>query len=94
VKQGRSPPELVGPECPPELAWLWRAFSELSGQRPQAFAGTAPLGWHDFFAWQQLTRTPLSPRDVELLRRFDQLFIAAAGGGPRPDRPPEEPAHD
>lgn len=94
MKQGRSPPELVGPDCPPEFAWLWRVFCELSGQRQPGFAEPAPLSWGDIAAWQQLTRTALSPRDVDLLRRFDRLYIAAAGGRPRPDWPPEEPAHD
>lgn len=84
LKQGRSPPELVGPELPGELAWLWAAFDELCAGRQAGFNGPQPLAWSDLAAWQRLTRTPLAPADVRLLRALDLAYLAALAPPPDP----------
>lgn len=74
---GRPIPELEVPPLPEACADWWSLWGEVSGGRPQAFVGVAPLGWADLAAWMDLTgrRDVLTPLDVAAIRAIDSLFV-------------------
>lgn len=57
-------------------AWLWNAFAALSATRSHHMAGPNPIAYAEIEAWSRLTRTPLEPHHVEVLRELDETWLA------------------
>jgi hypothetical protein len=93
LKQGRQPPELIGPPCPPELAWLWGAFQQLSLGRQAGFAGAQPLSWLEMAAWMRLTRTPLSAADINAMRALDLAYLSVIAAVAQTPHEPKKAEH-
>ena len=71
-----------GPLRVPEagrLVWGW--FVALSGARGYGFAGPNPIGFAEIAAYAALTRQPMRPDHVELLRALDATWLQHQAGG-------------
>ncbi|MFO1104604.1 MAG: hypothetical protein U1E34_00775 [Amaricoccus sp.] len=66
---GRRPaiPEAGGP--------LWSAFLDLDATRGFHAAGPQPITFAEIEAWGRLTRTPLEPHHVAILRAMDVALL-------------------
>lgn len=42
--------------------------------------GPLPISYSEIKAWSELTDTPVSPFDVEVLKKIDALFLRIANG--------------
>jgi hypothetical protein len=78
---GLSLKELEAPtEFPEVLASVWFAFISLSNCRSQGFSGPNPISYRDIKDYIELTESPLSPREVNLLRELDGVYMRTAHG--------------
>jgi hypothetical protein len=72
---GITPPDLVGPDLPLELAYLLQWWAELSAARGQGFSGPLPLSFTEIDAWSRLTGSALTAFEVSVLRDLDRAFL-------------------
>lgn len=72
---GIRPKRLEGPEFPVLLSHIWSAFVACSKGRTGGFSGANPLSYESIKAWMELTGTPLNPREVELVKEIDVIYI-------------------
>lgn len=73
---GQAPMELIEPELPGALAYVWQWFLELSSGRGSNGFGPAALSYRDIAAWADLMRIRPTPFEVELIRAMDGLFFS------------------
>jgi len=77
---GRTPQELEGPDFPFLVQHLWVAFLSLSSGRTAGFSGPNPITYEQILAWKELTQTPLSPREVDAIKRLDLVYLRVMNG--------------
>ncbi|NGO50424.1 hypothetical protein G6N73_04385 [Mesorhizobium camelthorni] len=76
--------ELAVPPFPVPLAYLWRAFWRLRRRKGAGMSGREPIEWADLVAYLALTKTTLTPWEIEVIEDLDDLYRAATptiGGG-------------
>jgi hypothetical protein len=67
--------ELERPTLPAALVYLWNHFIQLHRGRSYNGFGANPISWNDFHAYCQLTRTALTPWEVETIRMLDEVYL-------------------
>lgn len=78
---GVTPPELIAPDFPDLLLYLWEAFLDLHKGRSYGMNGGNPLTWSDIVAWCNLTGIVLSSWEVTTIKALDMAWVAAMSGG-------------
>mgnify|MGYP000406842811 CR=1 FL=1 len=73
---GITPEELIGPKFPFLMGGIWSAFKSLSNRRNPAFSGVAPITYEQILAWKQLTETPVTPREIEVIGLLDNKYMS------------------
>lgn len=71
--------DLRGPPCPPELAYVWEWFVDLTRWRGSGGMGPAALTLHDITAWEQRFLPPGTTLDdgtLALVKRLDAAFLS------------------
>lgn len=71
---------MEGPEFPHELSHLWFAFLSLHSGRTSGFSGPQGLSFSEIKAWSELTATPVTPADVDVIKKLDTVYLRAANG--------------
>lgn len=67
-----------GKKRPPEAGvFLWNAFNQLSRARTWHAHGPNPITFPEIEAFCRLTRLPLEPRHVAILREMDQAWLTS-----------------
>ena len=66
---------LEGPPLPPEVAYIWDWFRQLTAARAYGIGGPSPISYPDIQAWIALTATPITPWEIGVLRSLDQSFL-------------------
>lgn len=61
------------PEIPLDHVWIW--FWTLNRRRQSGGDGLNPLTYQEVYSWSALTRTIVTPSEVELLMEMDNAFI-------------------
>ncbi len=74
---GKRPPELDGPDLPPDLEHLWHWFLELHARRTSNGFGSNPLSWTDIFAWMTLTQPGARLEELKLVLALDNTWMAS-----------------
>lgn len=69
------------PEIPTEGVPAWHYFWKLHRRRQPAFEGVAPLSYTDIRNWSEMTRTVISPEEVEYITTIDDAFLQAVSEG-------------
>ncbi|TIM07717.1 MAG: hypothetical protein E5Y62_18805 [Mesorhizobium sp.] len=69
--------ELAVPPFPVPLAYLWRAFWRLRRRKGAGISGREPIEWSDLTAFLALTKSTLTPWEVEVIEDLDDLYRAA-----------------
>lgn len=77
---GKRPEELDGPEFPYLMSYCWSAFTMLSNSRSPSMSGIAPITYEQILAWKKVTDMPLSAREVEAIKRLDNVFLEEMNG--------------
>jgi hypothetical protein len=80
--------KLATPPFPPALHYVWKAFFRMRRRKGAGFSGPAPLEWSDFDAFVRRSGLNLSPWEVELLERLDDLYLAALAAQSEQDANP------
>lgn len=70
-------PGLIAPPLPAGVELLWQAFAELHGTRRGSGFGLDPIACADVLAWQRMSRTRLTPWEVETLLLMDRAALVA-----------------
>jgi len=78
---GKTPLQLIAPEFPMEIEHVWAYFLELSSTRPIGYSGPLPITYQEIAAWKELTDTPLSPWEVEAIKRLDRIYVKVVNNG-------------
>ena len=69
------------PEFHDEGFTPWTYFWRLHGRRGPGFGGPAAITYTEIRNWSELTRTFISPRDVELITLMDEAYMRAWSEG-------------
>lgn len=78
---GYRPPPLEPPvEFPDPLVHIWSAFCDLNAARSMGFSAPNPITYTELKAYMELTGTPLSPVDVDAIKRLDVAYLGVANG--------------
>jgi hypothetical protein len=67
-------------EFPNILANVWSAFIALNNCRSQGFSGPNPISYRDIKDYKELTESPISPKEVNLIRELDGVYMRTANG--------------
>jgi hypothetical protein len=57
------------------LSWFWH----LSNRRAPGFDGVAPISYTEIGSWTALTRTIVTPSEIELLVAMDNAYLEQIG---------------
>jgi len=52
----------------------------LNNTRGQGFSGPNPITYTEIKDYKELTETPLAPREVELLKHLDAVYMRTTNG--------------
>lgn len=63
------------PKLSAALAYLWNHFIQIHRGRTYNGFGANPISWSDFYAYCKVTRSALSPWEVEAIRMLDEVFL-------------------
>lgn len=78
---GIKPKELENDnDFPSILSHVWSAFVHISNGRSSGFSGPNPIQYSEIKAWCELTGTPLSSWNVEIIKLLDAKYIGALNG--------------
>jgi len=77
---GKSPEELIGPQFPMSVSYIWSAFLALNSARTVGFSGPNPLTYTEIQAWLTLTNQHLSSRDIEAIKKLDIVYLGIQHG--------------
>lgn len=69
------------PEIPEAGALAWHYFWILHRRRQPAFDGLAPLSYGDIRNWSEMTRTVITPEEVEYITTIDDAFLLGVSEG-------------
>lgn len=64
-----------------EIDYVWAYFLELSSTRPIGYNGPLAITYQEIAAWKDLTETPLSPWEVEVIKRLDKIYMKVVSNG-------------
>ena len=59
---------------------VWSAFIALSNSRTMGFSGSNPITYNEIKAWKELTDTPISSREVEVIKSVDVVYMGITNG--------------
>jgi len=62
------------------MAHVWSAFIALSNSRTMGFSGPNPITYNEIKAWKELTDTPISSREVEVIKSVDVVYMGITNG--------------
>ena len=77
------------PRVPEAGQVLWSAFIEINAARGFGQFGPIPIGFAEIEAWCRVTRTPLAPHHVEIIRAMDAAFVEHFAEAAKGDKTPE-----
>ncbi len=78
---GHTPKALENPtDFPSLLMYVWSAFCSLNSARTSGFSGPDPITYTELYHWKELTETPLSAWDIQVIKRLDQVYLRTANG--------------
>jgi hypothetical protein len=77
---GHTPQELIGPDFPELLSYVWSVFLCLHSTRQSGFSGPNPISYQEIQAYKNTTNSCLSSRDVETIKRLDKVYMRVANG--------------
>lgn len=66
--------EMQCPPLPPAMNYLWSVFLRLANRRSSNGFGANPIPWTEIEAFSRLTRTRLTPWEVEIVEMLDNLY--------------------
>jgi len=72
---GRPIEDLTGPEFPDPMLHTWLYFLSISQGRSGGFNGPNPISYPDIKAWAELTGSPVTTREVDVIKRLDAIYI-------------------
>jgi len=78
------------PDIPAAGEWPYSFFWKLNSRRRPGFEGISPIAYSEIRNWSELTRTFISPEDVELIICVDDAYLSALAEGRERKRRIEE----
>lgn len=79
----------TSPRVPEARRVLWSAFLDINAARGFGQFGPVPLAFSEIEAWARLTRTPLAPHHVQIIRALHEAFVEHFAADSKGDRTPE-----
>lgn len=87
LRTGKVPDFIVNaPPLPEGCEMLWQRFLSLHLSRGSAGFGMARITFVDIDAFQRVTRTMLSPWEIDLIRKADNLWLSEFQPKPKGDK--------
>lgn len=71
-RNGKGPD--LGPDLPPEAAWIWGAFCELDMTRQNGF-GVGPITYVELAAYAEVHGFAWEPAPLATIRALDREFL-------------------
>lgn len=67
------------PEVPDIVSHVWDWWWKLNARRAPGFDAMAPITYDDIYKWSAITRTPITPSEVDMLIQMDDAYLLAVG---------------
>ena len=80
-KQHFGDPLPEEPEIPEAGFLAWHYFWKLHKRRKPAFDGVSPLSYTEIRSWSEMTRTIITPEEVEFITTIDDAFVEGISEG-------------
>ena len=65
------------PEIPDAVAHVWEWWWRLNARRSSGFDSMSPLSYSEIYHWSALTRTQITPDEINMLMQLDDAYLAA-----------------
>lgn len=62
------------------MSHIWSAFIALSNSRTAGFSGPNPITYEQIKAWKELMESPITPKEVDAIKRLDAVYMRVANG--------------
>jgi len=79
----------TAPRVPESGRVIWGAFIDINAARGFGQFGPAPIAFSEIEAWCRVTRTPLAPHHVQILRAMEEAFVEHFTQAAKGNRTPE-----
>lgn len=63
------------------MGHIWSAFLQLNDSRTMGQAVPNPITYEGIKAFMDVTLTPLTPRDVEVIKKLDKIYLEVMNSG-------------
>lgn len=77
-RKGLKPKRPEGPELPRGFSHVWNTFVRLHAARTGSGFGANPITYVEIDAYCRLSRLPLDPWEIEVIRALDDAYLAEA----------------
>ena len=74
-RAGRKCPELIQPEMPAQVKYLWRWFCEVSQGKQHNGAVSNAISWIELKAWSDLLVRNPNEWEISTIRAMDREFL-------------------
>jgi len=65
------------PDIPDAAMHVWEWFWRLNARRPPGFDSMAPLTYSEIYHWSALTRTQITPDEINMIVQMDDAYLQA-----------------
>lgn len=65
------------PEVPDIVEHVWTWWWQLNSRRAPGFDAMAPITYSEIYHWSTLTRTQITPNEINMLIQMDDAYIQA-----------------
>jgi len=63
------------PDIPEAAAHVWEWWWQLNARRSPAYEALAPISYSEIAHWSSLTRTQITPTEIEMLIQMDDAYL-------------------
>ena len=65
------------PDVPDQVIHVWGWWWHLNSRRAPGFDAMSPLSYSDIYHWSALTRTQITPDEINMLIQMDDAYLQA-----------------
>jgi len=78
------------PAIPDAVIHVWEWWWQLSARRSSGYDSISPLSYSEIYYWSALTRTQISPIEIDIIVKLDDAYIRAVATERREQRDREK----
>ena len=69
--------EVLEPECPREVIYVWNSWVELNGARGSSGFAPHPISWSELDAYSRMIGVEIYPWEARAIRAIDDAYLSS-----------------